>query len=306
MNETNVNKLIYAQKVELLLRLVPMVMDERVFAVHGGSAINLFLKNLPRYSVDIDLTYIPLADRATSINDINVHLKSISDKAKRAIKGMHITPKFDTCKLLCEYQGRQVKIEVNQTKRGIVGGEVLTRPLSDKAQNEFSLYCEAKIVPLTLLYGGKIAAALSRQHPRDLFDVKYMDVPLGNCREGLIFCLLGSDRPIHESLAPSFIDQRDAMANQFDGMTDIPFTYEEFEATPSKLVDDVKTLMTEADRKFLVSFETGQPEWEDYEFEYFKNYPSVQWKLLNLQKLAKQNPQKLAEEVAKLQSVWKH
>ena len=304
MNETNVNKLIYAQKVELLLRLVPMVMDEGVFAVHGGSAINLFLKNLPRYSVDIDLTYIPLADRATSINDINVHLKSISDKAKRAIKGMHITPKFDTCKLLCEYQGRQVKIEVNQTKRGIVGGEVLTRPLSDKAQNEFSLYCEAKIVPLTLLYGGKIAAALSRQHPRDLFDVKYMDVPLGNCREGLIFCLLGSDRPIHESLAPSFIDQRDAMANQFDGMTDIPFTYEEFEATRSKLVDDVKTLMTEADRKFLVSFESGQPEWEGYEFEYFKNYPSVQWKLLNLQKLAKQNPQKLIEEVAKLQAVW--
>lgn len=306
MNETNVNKLIYAQKVELLLRLVPIVMDEGVFAVHGGSAINLFLKNLPRYSVDIDLTYIPLADRATSIADINLHLKSICVKAKRAFKGMHIVPKFDTCKLLCEYHGRQVKIEVNQTKRGIVGGEVQTLPLSEKAQDEFSLYCEAKIVPLTLLYGGKIAAALSRQHPRDLFDVKYMDVPLSDCREGLIFCLLGSDRPIHESFAPSFIDQRDAMANQFDGMTDIPFTYEEFEATRSKLVDDVKALMTEADRKFLVSFETGQPEWEGYEFEYFKNYPSVQWKLLNLQKLAKQNSQKLTEEVAKLQSVWKH
>ena len=303
MNETNINKLIYAQKVELLLRLVPIVMDEEVFAVHGGSAINLFLKNLPRYSVDIDLTYIPLADRATSIADINLHLKFICEKAKRAFKGIHIVPKFDTCKLLCEYQGRQVKIEVNQTKRGIVGGEVLTLPLSDKAQDEFSLYCEAKIVPLTLLYGGKIAAALSRQHPRDLFDVKYMDVPLSDCREGLIFCLLGSDRPIHESLAPSFIDQRDAMANQFDGMTDIPFTYEEFEATRSKLVDDVKALMTEADRKFLVGFESGQPEWEGYEFEYFKDYPSVQWKLLNLQKLAKQNPQKLNKEADELRSI---
>lgn len=304
MNENNLNKRIYAQKVELLLRLVPIIMDEGVFAVHGGSAINLFLKNLPRYSVDIDLTYIPLADRATSIADINLHLKSICEKAKRAFKGMHIVPKLDTCKLLCEYQGRQVKVEVNQTKRGIVGGDVLTLPLSDKAQNEFSLYCEAKIVPLTLLYGGKIAAALSRQHPRDLFDVKYMDLPLSNCREGLIFCLLGSDRPIHESLAPSLIDQRNIMANQFDGMTDIPFTYEEFEATRSKLIDDVKALMTEADREFLVSFETGQPEWEGYEFEYFKNYPSVQWKLLNLQKLAKQNPQKLNEEADKLRCVW--
>lgn len=110
------------------------------------------------------------------------------------------------------------KAEVNQTKRGIVGGDVIVQPLSDKAQEEFGLYCEAHIVPLTQLYGGKIAAALSRQHPRDLFDVKYMDVPIADCREGLIFCLLGSDRPIHESFAPSLIDQRAAMANQFDGM----------------------------------------------------------------------------------------
>lgn len=304
MSETNTNRSIYAQKVELLLRLIPIVMEEEVFAVHGGSAINLFLKNLPRYSVDIDLTYIPLADRLTSLNDINLHLKSISDKAKKAFKGMHIVPVLNTCKLLCEYHGRQVKVEVNQTKRGIVGGEVLTLPLSDKAQNEFSLYCEAKIVPLTLLYGGKIAAALSRQHPRDLFDVKYMDMSLSDCREGLIFCLLGSDRPIHELLAPSFIEQREAMANQFDGMTNIPFTYDEFEATRSKLIDDVKAMMTESDRTFLVSFESGHPQWEGYEFEYFKDYPSVQWKLLNLQKLAKQNPQKLNEEVTKLKSIW--
>ena len=57
MNRNNANTQIYAQKVELLLRLMPIVMEEGVFAVHGGTAINLFLKNLPRYSVDIDLTY---------------------------------------------------------------------------------------------------------------------------------------------------------------------------------------------------------------------------------------------------------
>ena len=298
MNDVKSN--VYAQKVELLLRLIPIVMEEEVFAIHGGTAINLFLKDLPRYSVDIDLTYIPLADRQTSLDDINLHLKSIADKAKKAFKGMHIVPNFNTCKLLCEYLGKQVKIEVNQTKRGIVGGECLSISLSEKAQNEFSLFCEAKIVPLTQLYGGKIAAALSRQHPRDLFDVKYMDIPLDECREGLIFCLLGSDRPIHESFAPSLIDQREAMENQFTGMTDIPFTYEDFEETRAKLINDVKSLMTDADRKFLISFESGQPEWDGYEFEYFKDYPSVQWKLLNLKKLAKQNPQKLREEVDKL------
>lgn len=305
MNEQNANTRVYAQKVELLLRLIPIVMEEGVFVIHGGTAINLFLKNLPRYSVDIDLTYTPINDRAKSLEDINLHLKSICDKAKRAFKGMHIVPNFSTCKLLCEYHGKQVKIEVNQTKRGIVGGEALTIPLSDKAQDEFSLYCEAKIVPLTLLYGGKIAAALSRQHPCDLFDVKYMEQPLADCREGLIFCLLGSDRPIHESFTPRLIDQREAMENQFVGMTDIEFTYDEFEETRSKLISDVNAMMTEADRRFLVSFELAEPEWDGYEFEYFKDYPSVQWKLLNLKKLAKQNPHKLQEEADKLQQILK-
>lgn len=304
MND-NIKSSVYVQKVELLLRLIPIVMEEDVFAIHGGTAINLFLKNLPRYSVDIDLTYIPLADRETSMSDINSHLKSICDKANRAFNGIHVIPNYSTCKLLCEYRGKQVKIEVNQTKRGIVGGNVLTVPLSDKAQGEFALYCEAKIVPLTLLYGGKVAAALSRQHPRDLFDVKYMEIPLSECREGLIFCLLGSDRPIHESLAPSLIDQREAMENQFTGMTEIPFTYEEFEETRTKLISDVRSLVTEEDKKFLISFESGQPEWDGYKFEYFKDYPSVKWKLLNLQKLAKQNPQKLREQVEKLTALLK-
>jgi len=278
-------------------------MEENVFAIHGGTAINLFLKDLPRYSVDIDLTYIPLSDRQTSLDDINMHLKAIAENAKKAFKGMHIVPNFSTCKLLCEYRGRQVKIEVNQTKRGIIGGEVQTIPLSEKAQEEFSLFCEANVVPQTQLYGGKIAAALSRQHPRDLFDVKYMDIPLSKCREGLIFCLLGSDRPIHESFAPRLIDQREAMDNQFAGMTDIPFTYEEFEETRNRLIADVNSLLTDADRRFLVSFEYGEPEWDGYEFAHFKDFPSVKWKLLNLQRLAEQNPEKLKVEAEKLKEL---
>lgn len=295
---------IYAQKVELLLRLMPVIMDEGVFAVHGGTAINLFLRDLPRYSVDIDLTYMPLANRQDSLEDITLHLQKISEKAKRVFPGIHIVPNFATSKLLCEYHGRQVKVEVNQTKRGIVGGEPVTVPLCERAQDEFGLYCEAQIVPLTQLYGGKVAAALSRQHPRDLFDVKYMQLPMEQLREGLIFCLLGSDRPIHESFAPSLIDQRAAMQNQFVGMTDVPFDYEEFEATRTKLIADVNSLMTDADKNFLLSFEAGEPQWENYEFAYFKDYPSVQWKLVNLAKLKKQNSEKLLAEVEKLHACW--
>ena len=83
----------YAEKVEVLLRLLPIVMEEKVFAVHGGSAINLFVRNLPRYSVDIDLTYIPLEGREESLQHINAHLMSIANKAKHAFPGMHIVPK---------------------------------------------------------------------------------------------------------------------------------------------------------------------------------------------------------------------
>ena len=291
---------VFARKVELLLKLMPFVMNEGVFAVHGGTAINLFVKDMPRYSVDIDLTYMPLAGREESLKDINAHLQSIIQNAKPQLPGLHVVPNYDTCKLLCEYHGYQVKVEVNQTKRGLIGGEAKTLPLCEKAQEEFGLYCEATIVPPTLLYGGKIAAALSRQHPRDLFDVKYMDMPLADIREGLIFCLLGSDRPIHESFAPTLIDQRDTMTNQFDGMTDYPFSYEDFEQTRAKLITDVRSLMTDADKQFLLSFEAGEPMWEGYEFEYFKNYPSVKWKLLNLAKLKKTNPAKLQSEVDRL------
>ena len=291
---------VYRNKVELLLRMLPYVMDEQVFAVHGGSAINLFVKDMPRYSVDIDLTYMPLAGRDKSLNDINTHLSSIAERAKNGIPGLHIVPKYATCKLLCEYHGYQIKIEVNQTKRGIIGGEVLTLPLCERAKEEFRLSCKAKIVPLTLLYGGKIAAALSRQHPRDLFDVKYMDLPLSVVREGLIFCLLGSDRPIHESLSPALIDQHEALTKQFEGMTDVAFTYEEFEQTRLQLIRDVNAMLTEDDKRFLVSFEQGEPMWDGYNFAYFKDYPSIQWKLINLAKLKKQNPAKLQSETEKL------
>ena len=94
------------------------------------------------------------------------------------------------------------------------------------------------------------------------------------------------------------------MVNQFEGMTDIPFPYEEFEETRKTLIEDDCQLMTDADKRFLLSFESGNPEWEGYEFEYFKDYPSVKWKLLILKKLAKQNPQKLEEEVKKLQEAF--
>ena len=66
------NRQIYRSQVALLLRIIPCVYKIEDFAVHGGTAINLFHSNMPRYSVDIDLTYIPIEDRETSLAAINV------------------------------------------------------------------------------------------------------------------------------------------------------------------------------------------------------------------------------------------
>lgn len=292
----------YTGQVQLLLRILPIVMNEECFAIHGGTAINLFVDNLLRLSVDIDLTYIPLENRDSSMTHIKEALKRIADKLRKQLR-INVTPLLDRCKLMCKWHNWEVKIEVNTTKRGIIGGEPLILPLCQNAQDLFGMEVEARIVPFTLLYGGKIAAALSRQHPRDLFDIKYMTMPIEQARLGFIFCLLGSDRPIHESFQPSMIDQREAMENQFAGMSDVPFTYDDFEATRTRLIADVKAMLTDEDKHFLISFEQGKPYWASVEYGYFAEYPSVKWKLLNLAKLKNGNPDKLQSEAAKLELI---
>jgi predicted nucleotidyltransferase component of viral defense system len=47
---------VYRKQVELLIRILPFIAEEDCFALKGGTAINLFIRNMPRLSVDIDLT----------------------------------------------------------------------------------------------------------------------------------------------------------------------------------------------------------------------------------------------------------
>src|SRR5690606_36532122 len=64
----------YRAQVELLIRCLPAVANAPDFALKGGTAINLFLRDMPRLSVDIDLTYLPITDRANALTDIRVQL----------------------------------------------------------------------------------------------------------------------------------------------------------------------------------------------------------------------------------------
>ena len=91
---------------------------------------------------------------------------------EKAIPGIRVIHKPAIWKLLCTKGDGMVKIKVNGIKRGIIG-TIEDRTLCEKAQKEFKMRCVARIVPFSLLCGGKIAAALGRQHPHDLFDCKY-------------------------------------------------------------------------------------------------------------------------------------
>ena len=283
----------YKKKVDLLLRLIPIITQEDNLAIHGGTAINLFVANLPRLSIDIDLTYIPIEDRETSIYTINETLKRIASRVVRQFRDIRIVHKPDLCKLICERSGAQIKIEVNKTKRGLIGGNAEYYSLCEKATEMFGVEVEARIVSIPQLYGGKIAAALSRQHPRDIFDIMMMKCSLENLKEGIIFNLLGSDRPIYESLEPNIIDQRETMRNQFFGMTDLKFEYDEFEQTRDSLIINVRNLLNKEEREFLVSFEAGNVNWDSAPYNHLKDYPSVKWKLHNLENLKSHNPAKL-------------
>ncbi len=287
----------YKDQVALLLRVLPEVAKEGCFAMHGGTAINLFVRNMPRLSVDIDLTYVPIEDRETSLHKINAALERIKENVIKLIKDVKITDEQENNKahkLYISLKGVPIKLEVNLIKRGTLTDPVKME-LCARAQQEFNSYCEINVVSFGELYGGKICAAMDRQHPRDLFDVKLLLDAEGFNKEvktGFIFFTAGSNKALHQMINPHLHDQHDAFENSFEGMSDEPFTYEEFETIRQKLIQVIRQTLTKQDREFLLNLKGLTPDWSHYNFEKF---PAVQWKLLNLQHLKETKPEKHQE-----------
>ncbi|ASV29696.1 nucleotidyl transferase AbiEii/AbiGii toxin family protein [Maribacter cobaltidurans] len=291
----------YKSQASLLLNVLPEVAKETRFALHGGTAINLFVREMPGLSVDIDLTYVPVENRETSFKNITGALERIKATIQAVVPNAKVIHKQAELKLQISNTQAQIKLEVNQAMRGTIAPPI-KMTLCEKAQEAFDAFCEIQVVPIGQLYGGKICAALDRQHPRDFFDVKYLLENEGfaeEVRAGFLFGLLSSNRPLHEMLAPNLLDQRSAMANQFEGMSEEEFTYEDFEVTRSLLIKTIHENLTDTDNKFLLSFQNGTPDWRLLDFG---DYPAVQWKLQNLQKLKEANPEKHTEQLDLLES----
>lgn len=293
------NRQAYRNQVALLLRILPCVYRVEEFAVHGGTAINLFHSNMPRYSVDVDITYIPIEDRECSLSNINKHLLQLKSDIERVVPGIKITHKPEVLKLLCIYQGAIVKVEVNNIKRGLIEDCVI-QPLCIAAQAEFVTMCKIRSVGYSQLWGGKIAAALSRQHPRDLFDFDRMEnKDFSKIRCGLLFNLASSDKPIIESLFPNPINQTDALERQFAGMSEQEYSHEDYLLTRNRLQEFVQEGLTYDDKQFLLSIEQGEPNWELCFGGNWSVFPSIIWKQQNIHKLQRLNPSKYERIISK-------
>ena len=289
---------VYKAQVSLLLRVLPYVAKEKIFALKGGTAINLFFRDMPRLSVDIDLTYLPIDSRSEALKNIQDGLSRIKADIEKHIKGINVnTVSLDggpDVKLNCQGQGAQIKIEVNTITRGVVFQPKLIQVV-ESVQEEFDKFAAINVVSFAELYGGKICAALDRQHPRDLFDVKLLlenEGFAGDIWDSFKVGLISHYKPINELLAPIPKDQKSAFENQFAGMTTIGFSYEDYEKTRNLLYEIIKNQLLKKDKMFLLSFETGEPQWDLFPFPILKDLPAIKWKLLNIQILRENNPKK--------------
>ncbi len=294
----------HRRQVALLIRILPIVAQETCFALKGGTAINLFLRNMPRLSVDIDLTYVPVDERAASLAAIDAAMKRIAARIKAGIRGVGITEgkiEGTVTKLLVRAEGVQIKVEVTPVLRGCVY-EPEVRAVSEAVEDAFG-FAEIQVVSFADLYGGKAVAALDRQHPRDLFDARDLlasegiDDPL---RRAFVVYMLSHDRPMSEVLAPTRKNISEEFTRGFQQMTDEPVTVAELTTAREALINEIVGNMPTAHRRFLLSFERGKPDWSLLGLPGAAELPAIKWRQLNLDKLS---ADKRAALVARLEEV---
>lgn len=299
----------YADQVRLLVQVLPYVANERIFALKGGTAINLFYRDLPRLSVDIDLTYLPIKERQESLEEINEALDRISESIENSpttINSRRIAGGSGAATRVQAQQGAaSVKIETSPVTRGVVH-EANLMSVSEAVEDQFG-FAEISVVAFEDLFAGKIVAALDRQHPRDLYDVKLLyeneglDTSLYNTVLVYIAC---SRRPPHELLNPNKIDLEQSFKNEFEGMTSEPVTLQELQEARCKLIQDVRSRMDNNTRQFLLGLHQTEPDFNLIGLPAAAQLPAVRWKLINLAKLKEQNPEKYLSQEGEIQRLF--
>lgn len=280
----------YRRQVTLLLRVLPYVSEEACFALKGGTAINLFIRDMPRLSVDIDLAYLPVEGRSRSLAAIDGAMKRIAGRVGVGLGARvgesRLSREDAVNKLVIRAKHAQVKVEVTPVLRGCVFPPE-RRTVSARVEEQFG-FAETAVASFADLYGGKIVAALDRQHPRDLFDVRELMAREGidsDMRRAFVVYLLSHNRPMAEVLDPTHKDIAAEYARNFEGMTDSAVDLPDLLATRDNLIAAIVGDMPAEHRQFLVSFERGDPEWPLLGLPDIDRLPAVKWRQRNLDML---------------------
>jgi predicted nucleotidyltransferase component of viral defense system len=282
----------FFDQAKLMLTILPVVGQEEAFALKGGTALNFFYFDMPRLSVDIDLTFLPIKPRDETLSDISESLSRITDKIGRffpnyQVQKIRLKGTEHIYKLIVSNGKNLVKIEPNMVLRGSCYPPEY-RPLCQKASEIFNMEMEIRVLSIADLYGGKLCAALDRQHPRDLFDIKLLQETNGlNERivQAFVVYLASHNRPMAELLAPNFQDFKEVFENEFKGMASIDVRYEELETIARGLANRILSGLSGNERKFLLSVKTGKPDFSLLSLPGIESLPAIKWKVENILKM---------------------
>jgi len=242
----------YEEQVKLLIDVLPLALKDERVALKGGTAINLFYRDLPRLSVDIDLSYLPIEDRTTTYKNIHSILKQIKKdaigKLGCSVKENKKLEKTNEAKLFIKKDDITIKVEPNYIIRGNVLSPV-TLALVESAQEEFEREVDIQCLAHDELYAGKICAALDRQHPRDLFDIHLLLKNEGvtpELKDAFLVYLLSHGRPIIELLSPNLKELKDVYEKELKGMERVNVSLGELEQARKELIQEINGLLNEA------------------------------------------------------------
>ncbi|MGI2178736.1 nucleotidyl transferase AbiEii/AbiGii toxin family protein [Shewanella frigidimarina] len=281
----------YYRQVQLLLQVIPFVAQHDCFALKGGTAINLFVRDFPRLSVDIDLVFLPMMARQQALLTIKENLDTLASSIINSIDNTRVVrsyqDKIDALRLLVERNGVQIKIELSPVLRGTVYESKLIS-VNEAVEDEFG-FAEMVVVSFADLYAGKICAALDRQHPRDLFDIKQLLDNEGltdELRKALLVYIISHPRPIAELLNPHFKNISDVYRGEFINMAEYDIPQTELEAAREQLVKIINISLTREERTFLLSFKNRSPNWSLLGLSGVEQLPAILWKQQNLTKMS--------------------
>lgn len=294
MNQT------YLDTARLLTQVAPLVFVDDTFALKGGTAINLFVRDMPRLSVDLDLVFpdhtLPRDEALARINDA---IRQAAERLKKQGFQTHApAAAAGETKLLVRRGSVQVKVEVNFVMRGTVQ-PVRHASLTPMARDVLMADLEIPVASLEDVYGGKLVAALDRQHPRDLFDVMQLFAHEGitpGIRRAFVVYLASSNRPIHEVLFTPLRDIRHDYEHNFQGMTAEPVPLDALLAARERMACEIQRGLDDDERRFLLSLAGGKPDWSLLGIAHLEYLPGIRWKLHNLAQLQKADARKFAEQ----------